>query len=1035
MGVKRSVFTIAPGAPFLATFVEALLAGRIIPSFSRETAPLDMARATIYVPTRRAGRALAAEFARAIGTGATFLPRILPLGGLEEQETAAVFGEFDADFEYAARPQIETLERRLLLAQLVSQWSQSVGGAILSADAEGHFDLDHEEAFLVASSPTGAYALAAELGALIDEFVIEDVDPNAIRDAVDDESFDKYWAITTAFLSIALDGWLKVLDEQGRVDAVGRRKRLIEAQIEAFLAAADHPPVIVIGSTGAQPTTARLLSAIASLDYGAVVLPGLDKDMDETAWAHVGEGEGDPAYTHPQTVLKRLLGEMKLKRDDVCEFATLPSPLAERRMLVSQAMAPAGATAAWRLFRQDNAGCFDAALDGVTLSEAPDEQMEALTLALFLREALETPGRTAALVTPDRAIGRRVAAELRRFNIEVDDSGGASLAATRVGALARLVAGIGARGLDAVAISALLNHPLTRFGRPAEEIAELAPLVEAGVLRAAPSVGGSYAKAVASAREAAQGAHAHPAARRIAPDQWARIEALVADVEAALAPFRACEGKDDLKTFALAHRAAFEAATAGTEADEDDGALALFDLFDRLSRAPAPPGFNASAYAALFDRLTFETTLRGPRRAHPRLKILGVLEARLMDADVMLLAGLDEGVWPPQTETGAFLNRSMRAQLNLSPPERRIGQSAHDFVMALGAERVVLSRAAKRDGSPTVPSRFLTRLQALAGEETIGKCRGRGARMLDIAAALDQPLPSETVALQRPAPTPPVALRPTRLSVTRIETLRRDPYAIFAEHILKLKPLAPLGVDLGAREQGTAIHAALEAFVRAFPKGALPTDAREKLLGVARETLQAFFADPAFCSFTWPRLIEGLDHALAFEQERREQACDIFMEASGAWTLSLADGSRFHLTAKADRIEIDPAGQAWLYDYKTGDVPTRPQVFVGWAPQLTLEAAMAQAGAFSEIGAHPAAGAAYVGLKNGGKTQTLQWKELSFPDVVAKHGAELVNMLSQYRDPKTPYPSRPYVALVKHEGDFDHLARVKEWARGGGDEA
>ncbi|WP_457797547.1 double-strand break repair protein AddB [Methylocystis sp. S23] len=1033
-GVRRNVFTIAPGAPFLETFVDAFLAGRIVPSLSRDTPPLAMARATIYVPTQRAGRALSAQFARAFDKGATFLPRILPLGDLDERETTALFGDFKQDFDAAARPQIEELERRLLLAQLVAKWSEAVGSAIVSADGDGGFVHDESEPFLVAASPAGAYALAADLGALIDEFIIEGVDAGAIDQAIEGGAFDQYWSITTSFLRIALEQWPAILEDAGRIDAAMRQKRLIEAQIARLSAARDHAPVIAIGSTGAQPTTARLLSVIAALEHGAVVLPGLDQEMDEAAWAQVGEGADEPAYTHPQTMLKRLLGVMKLTRDDVREIAALPPMMAHRRRLVSQAMLPADATAAWREFRDGEGAAFHGALDGVALLEAPDEQMEALALALFLREALETPGRTAALVTPDRNIARRVAAELRRFDIDIDDSGGASLASTPAGALARLVAAIGAQGLDAVAIAALLSHPLALFGRGREEILSLAPLLEIGALRAAPAPAEGYAAMAAKAREAAADGHAHSAAGRIAPAQWARIQALLQDVEAAFAPFRDAAGADDLGSHARAHRAAFEAVAQGAPESDGEEPLALFDLFERLARASAPPGFNASAYAALFDRVAFETTLRGPRRAHPRLKILGPLEARLIEADLMLLAGLDEGVWPPQTETGAFLNRSMRAQLELSPPERRIGQSAHDFVMALGAGNVVLSRAAKRDGAPTVASRFLTRLEALAGD-AVEACRRRGAAMLAVAAALDRPSASELAVLQRPAPCPPLALRPDQLSVTRIEILRRDPYAIFAEQILRLKPLGPLGAEIGARETGVAIHAALEAFVARHPSGPLPQDARDQLLALARENLSAFFADPSFETFAWPRLVAGLDHALAFERERRAEGGAIFMEKAASWPIELADGSIFTLTAKADRIEIGLDDQARVYDYKTGKPPTMKQVQAGFSPQLTLEAAMVEAGAFKEIGAHRVAGGAYVGLKDGGKTQTLKFENATFEEIVAKHRVELVKMLSQYREPRTPYPSRPFVALVAYEGDYDHLARVKEWSRGGGDGA
>jgi len=1021
---RRNVFTIAPGAPFLETFAEAFLAGEIVASVSRASPPLAMARTTIYVPTQRAARALVAQFTRAYDKGATLLPRILPLGGLDVHETVALFDDDSGFFDDAGPPPIEELERRLLLAQLVMQWSKAIGRAILSIDATGAPVLDETEPLLVASSPSGAYALAADLGALIDEFAIEGVAPDAI-DRVVDDSFDKYWSITTQFLRIALHQWPEILKERGRIDAADRQKRLVEAQIAGLARQTADAPVIALGSTGAHPATARLLAAIAALDHGAVILPGLDCEMSDDAWARVGESDDEPAFSHPQTMLKRLLSVMEIGRDEVRELGKPPLALAARRRLVAEAMLPADATSAWRVFRAAHGASFVAALDEVIAVEAPDERMEALALALFMRESLETPQRTAALVTPDRNLARRVAAELQRFEIGIDDSGGASLASTSAGVLARLVAEIGAQGLTAVNVAALLAHPLALFGRARESVASLAPLVEIGVLRAH-----GPAASIESARELARGPHAHPAARRVTDDEWRDIEELTRQVKDAFASYASLRGENTLAAWAQAHRAAFEAITQGAADDVDGGAYVLFELFVRLIAADAPSGFDALSYVSVFDRVSFETTLRGPRRAHPRLKILGPLEARLIEADLVLLAGLDEGVWPPKSDTGAFLNRSMRRQLNLSPPERRIGQSAHDFVMALGAKSVVLSRAVKREGSPTVASRFLTRLEALAGD-AFKACKARGDRMLAIAAALDRP--RETLTVARPTPRPPIELRPTKLSVTRVERLRRDPYAIFAEYVLKLTPLAPLGAEIGAREMGTAIHEALAVFVARHPLGPLPIDARAQLYAIARETLSDFLLDPAFTSFTWPRVMAGLDHALAFEHERRAEGGEIFIETRGAWRLPLSDGSTFLLTAVADRIEVDRRGHAYVFDYKTGAPPSLKQVGAGWSPQLTLEAAMIEAGAFADVGAHPVQGAAYVGLKDGGDTQWLEWKDMDFADVVAKHRDEVERMLSQYRDAATPYPSRPFVAFVAGAGDYDHLARVKEWSRGGGD--
>ena len=1031
---QPNVFTIPPGAPFLATFVEAFLAGDIVSGVSRNSSPLTLARATIYVPTQRAGRALATEFARAIGVGATFLPRILPLGGLEESENAALFSQ-EATFDPHGAPAIEELERRLLLSQLIMTWSKSMSHAIISMGADGAPEIDASEPFLVTATPAGAYALAAELAALIDEFHIENVSPDAIRKIVDD-SFDRYWSITTRFLDIALHEWPAMLKETGLVDAAERRRRLVEAQIAALDTTADNP-VIALGSTGAQPTTARLLTAIANHDKGAVILPGLDKEMSAADWSLIGDHEQEPAFSHPQIILKRLLATMKLAREDVREIGGethgVHPEITARRKLISTAMAPAAATAEWRNFRRDQATHIAQALENVTVLEAADERIEALTLALFMREALETPDRTAALVTPDRAVARRVAAELRRFDIDIDDSGGEALLMTSAGALARLVATIAVEGLTAVHLSALLAHPLASLGSGRDEIVALAPMIEIGVLRRPGAGAGGWRESVIKARAAAQERHAYPAARLIDEAQWLEIEECLGRLEDIFAPFAGMRDVRRLDLWATAHRKAIEAICAGADDHMDSGARELFDLLERLTHAQAPEDFDVAAYASLFDRIAQEIILRGPHRAHPRLKILGPLESRLIDADLMLLAGLDEGVWPPQTETGAFLNRSMRRQLGLTPPERRIGQSAHDFVMALGAPQVVLARALKRDGSPTVASRFLTRLEALAGT-TYMDCKQRGSNMAQIAAALDYaPDPRAT---PRPAPKPSLALRPKRLSVTRIEKLRRDPYAIYAEYILGLRALPSPGAKIGPRERGTALHKVIECFVRRYPSGPLPELARDEIIDMAQVALGDFLAQPDFETFEWPRIKAGLEHVIKFEHERRAVARQIFIESHGEWPLKLSDGGEFCLTADADRIEIDEAGRAYVIDYKTGAPPTGKQINVGWSPQLTLEAAMVEAGAFADIGAHAVASAAYVSLKDGGMTKWLDSVEKKeFADLVATHRDELLKLLSQFHNPDTPYLSRPYVFQQNDTSDYDHLARVAEWSRGGGDEA
>ena len=380
----------------------------------------------------------------------------------------------------------------------------------------------------------------------------------------------------------------------------------------------------------------------------------------------------------------------------------------------------------------------------------------------------------------------------------------------------------------------------------------------------------------------------------------------------------------------------------------------------------------------------------------------------------------------------------MRATLGLTPPERKIGQTAHDFVMAMGAPRVILSRAHKRDGSPMVASRFIQRLSALTGD-AFEDCRARGARYLELAQALDRPL-TPTI-LARPMPRPALDLRPTGLSVTRIEVLRRDPYAVYAEFILKLIELPALAAPLDRRSLGTMIHDVLARFCTRWPSGPLPPEAPAHLMGMLRETFAEDFNEPEFVAFVWPRIEAAASFYLSFEAERRDELAKIEVETRGSLAIKLDDGSTFMLSATADRLEHRRDGTVAIIDYKTGTPPGMDEIFVGFAPQLTLEAAMAKRGAFGVEQETEIAEALYVKLigKDGGKEIPLNFgkskrnKDDPTPtvaEVAEVHFASLLTLLNQFRDEMTPYPPRPFPKFASRFSAYDHLARVKEWLLG-----
>jgi ATP-dependent helicase/nuclease subunit B len=1024
------VFTIPPSAPFLETFVEALLAGRVVPGLGGESGPLALAKAKIYVPTRRAGRALAVELARQVNHPAILLPRILPLGALDGGGGEGGFGSpsFDSPLDPGLPRAAGDIERRMLLGELILQWARSLKNAIVSIDADG---IVHHaaETLLVGAHPADAWRLSGELAALIDEMTIENVAWTGFE-ALGGE-FDDYWRITLHFLDIAIRAWPEIQQERGFVDPAARQQHLIARAVENV--AREKVPVIALGSTGSNVATARLLAAIARAPQGAVILPGLDQHLDPDSFAMIREGE-EPCATHPQAFLARLIEIIGIARQDVEALGSAQPALALREKFASEAFRPADSTDLWPLWRERHKPeDVAAALADVALVEALDEREEALAIAVCLREALEKPGRTAALVTPDRNLAERVRAELLRWNVEIDDSGGAPLAASRAGVLARLV--LAALSDDLADWAALLAHPDFSLGFGAEA-ARLAVLFEIGVLRSGIRTE-SFATDVAPARAAAQDKRAHPRQQEISAEDWSALEGFAQKLDAAFAPLRAVQaqaGEALLPPWLDAHRRTLGLIVAG-DADtlpggEDGEALA--ELFDELAQAANTVfSFHAESYAVFFDALIGERILRGPARAHPRLKILGLLEARLIGAERMVLAGLDEMTWPPRFEPDAFLNRAMRAQLKLSSPDRRIGQTAHDFAQGFGAPELIVTRAKKRGGAPTTPSRFLQRMEALAGADIFRDLRKRGQNWLDLARRLDD---APAVApLKRPEPRPPLRLRPQKLSVTRIEMLRRDPYAVYAEFILKLLPLPPLDATLGPREVGDALHKVLEDFCLAHPGGPLPPFARETLIASARERLAAFADDAEFQAFRWPRLVQGLDAYLAFEAQRRPLIETVFVEKGGRLNIPLDDGTSFDLTAKADRIEFLNDGTAVVVDYKTGAPPSEKEVRAGWSPQLTLEAAMLERDAFVGLPPRPVVTAIYVPLGGGGKTpRDLGQSKLGpFDELVSHHFAELRGLLNHFRDPAKGYPARPFPQFSARYNDYDHLARTREWSASG----
>jgi ATP-dependent helicase/nuclease subunit B len=1039
------VFSVPVSVPFLRTVIAALVDGRLVDGFEARKDPLNLARATLYLPTRRAGRLAREIFLDELNTDAAILPRIVALGDIDEDELAfAEAAEFGGAAPLDIPPKLGELERRLTLAHLVAAWAKSPVSAPL-----------------VVGGPASTLALAGDLARLMDDMVTRGVAWEALDKLVPDQ-FDKYWQHSLEFLRIARKAWPDHLKEIGRIEPAERRDRLIEAEA-ARLTAHHEGPVIAAGSTGSMPVTAKFLTAVAGLKQGAVVLPGLDTDLDDEAWQTIGgvrDAQGkfttQPSSNHPQFAMQGLLDRFGIKRSDV-EILGTPAPRG-RDMLVSETMRPSTATEQWhdRLAQPEVSAKIAGGMTNLAVVEAPNSEMEALVIAVAMREARHL-NKSAALVTPDRALAQRAMAALRRWNLEFDDSGGDALMDTPPGIFARLVGEAAAKGLEPPTLLALLKHPLFRLGGAYGALKRTIEVLELALLRGTrPQAGtGGLARdfdrfrAELKKLRSGESSSLHPSELRakLKDDELDRAQSLIAALQKALSPLEsvASSKPHDFAELAQRHREALMALSSDHNGvavvfEETQGS-ALAAAFDDLLAEQKPSGLMVQLgdYPEVFQTAFADRMVRRPESASAHLHIYGQLEARLTESDRVILGGLVEGVWPPAPRIDPWLSRPMRHELGLDLPERRIGLSAHDFAQLLGTENVILTHSAKVGGAPAVASRFLHRLEAVAGEARWNEARRAGENYVRFADELDRPDKVEPI--QQPAPKPPRATRPLKLSVTAIEDWLRDPYTIYAKYILRLDPLDPVDMPLSAADRGSAIHDALGEFTQTFAD-ALPDQPALALRGIGEKYFAPLMERPEARALWWPRFQRIAAWFADWELARRDTIAKIAAEIRGEIKIPLDNERIFTLSARADRIEQRRDGSFAILDYKTGQPPTGKQVRMGLSPQLTLEAAILREGGFADIPAGSSVGeVVYVRLSGNnppGEQRSLELKVRNNdtpqpPDEAADYARQqLEALIRKFENQEEAYTSLNLSMWSNRYGAYDDLARIKEWSAAGG---
>ncbi len=906
------------------------------------TTPFDLAKMMILLPNKRACQTLKTAFIRNQDGKSSLLPQLVPLYELD-------------GLEQDIPPVIEPYHRLFLLTKLCAQ-KPNVSG------------LDQ------------ALKMALSLSDVLDEFYQFEIDTQKLRELVPDKIFAEHWNETLTFLDIITDTWPKILAENHLIDKMDQNIRLIHHYTEKWRQSPPDTPVIMAGFNGNIPAIRQLAAVINRLPKGTVLLHGLEQQVDFQTW----QSANDDYFQHG---LKKLLNALDIKPEQVQNLST---DLTLSEQFVTESLRPPENTDSWR-----SLSAFDEnTLTHLTRIDCENSEQEALSIALLMRQTLETPEKTAALITTDRTLARRVIIEMNRWGISLNDTAGKPLLKTRVGIFLMLLANWGQNPTDAN-LTALLKHPLSADQQIPTQLRQKIKSSEIRARKNATPLNIDLS-----------------IQKKLTVFQSLFQNNILIDFETVL--------KQHIE---LAELLATTNDESGKERlwNHEDGQTAFAFLTQLLNYASLVGDIEPAQYTTILELLMQQIQVRPKYGTHPRLSILGPIESRFTHPDVCILGGLNDGVWPLIPDSGPWLNRPMRQKLGLPSLESKIAESAWDFAHNFCAKEVYITRSLKTDGTPTIPSRFLSRMEAVAEAVHLPFI----AQPALLAQKINQPTKFTT--LQRPAPTPPVCDRPRHLSVTEIKTWMRDPYSIYAKHILKLKPLMDLDENQKPQFYGTALHAALNQFISDKKN----INNASYLLDLFKTHLKQYHFTETELAFYEPKLKQI---AIWFiqQQNERTKVVQTFTEQAGRVLLQTA-GEPFELVCQADRIDLLNDNTVDIIDYKTGYVPKPKEVKFSYEPQLPLEAYILSQNGFDSISAHPIHALNYWKLSGKIKGSSVESvissrdTTTTVSNLIHETIYRLTLLINTFDCEKTPYESCPIPAHMPQYNDYAYLARIAEW--------
>ena len=982
------LFSIPTGQPFLPALARGIL---------KFTGPgPDLSNALILLPSRRAVRALREAFLAEADGRPLLLPRMMPVGELDGDDDILLRSGAALDLPEP----ISALQRQMLLAKQLE-----------------FFKLDGRRL-----PPDQLIELAASLAQLLDQMQRADVSADDLRNALPDD-MARHWQAVYQCLEIIVSHWPAILAEAGLIDPVERQQKLLNHLFDEWADLPPKGPVFLAGTTGSVPTTRRLMTLMMGWQDGAIILPALSTQLSPSDIEAIRRDR-----SHPQFPLIDTLDALECTPADArlwpgCDISKAKDKSSLEAFL-DEVFLPAELSARWRQLVRTRPDIDASAISHMRQINARSGEEEAQIIAAMMREVLEEPGRTALVVTADRTLANQITQILRGWQLEVEDSAGVPLTKSAPARFCQALLEGMASNWAPRALLNLLNHPLACGGLERRYFSGYVRQIEQIALRGHlpdPSMAGIRARL-----------SDHPDLQ----------DFLDQHVIGKLEPLTAFSGLLNPTLGGLSDALGRTAEAMATTPDDPNGVDRLYgmrgghELLGLLSELAqldlrATPTLHMDILPSLFFALCQQKIVRPPL-SHPRLSVLSPIEARLMSADRVILAGLNEGGWPQQAQPDQWMGNAMRRQLGLPDRTSRLGLSAHDFYSHLGHDEVILTRASRQNNSLTSPSRWLMRMDAvLAATKLDSHLKTTPPDWL--ARILEAQQKRQAHAIKPPAPKPPLSARPRFLSATDFDKWIDDPYSLYAKRILKLRALHQVDEPPGALLRGNLFHNILEEFMVKAGEGPLGDGASALFDSIADRHFKQWSHYPQITLFWRPRLERIKEWFLAQEAERRSKKVKSSIEKTGYMRFDMP-GGEVQLQARADRIDRSADGRFEIIDYKTGQAPNKSKVVAGRRTQLLVEAAILHAGGYdlddavSGQNPNPEIEAVSYWQLSGRRDQPVIQTQITADKI---DPVEILNQITSliryYDDADTPYDVEPHPAARPDFSETRHLSRVREW--------